>query len=227
MSYATWTSLFHKSKTLTIVDKPALEYQMPARRFRRRIGRKRNVRRKIKRAQRKMQAKGLHFFKLSGTFTMSSSVAGVNSDVLSMTNPGAYLNGASALPDLSNLTQLFDNYRIFGIKLKYTPFLQYGSNSNVPFYIVKDFDDETALSSVSQAVQYENHKVKMSNRPWKYYCKVPKIGSTTANTYGYGWFDLATAPNQAGLKFYCSNMTNTTNYGTMDVTYYIGFKLRR
>lgn len=230
MSHATWTSLFHKSKSLTIVDKPSLEYIMARRTFRKKAFRKRTGRKAVKRFQRKASKKGLHVFKLRGVYNFATSLAGDNSDVLSMTNPGAYLNGASALPDLSSLTALFDNGRICAIKVKYIPMRPFDASSvtnYLPCYIVPDFDDETALAGVAQATEYERMKVKDLSKPWSYYIKVPKIGSTVANSVSYGWYDLATMPNQAGIKFYATGLNTSASYGTIIATYYVAFKNRR
>lgn len=230
MSYATWTSLFHKSKTLTLVDKPSLEYKMPVRRYNRKKFVKKRGRRAIKRFQRKANKKGLHVFRLRGVTALSTSLPGTNADVYSMTNPGAYYNGGSVLQDLSNFTALFDNYRICAVKLKYIPSRPSDSSSTttyLPCYVVPDFDDETALTSIAQAVQYERMRVKDLSKPWKFYVKVPKINSTTANSVGYGWFDLATSPNQAGIKFFATGLSTSATYGTIIATYYIAFKNRR
>lgn len=173
---------------------------------------------------------GKHYYKLRGVFTLATDVAGQNRDVLSLTNPGAYLNGASALPDLSNLTALYDNLRVCAVKLKYIPLAPNdvaATYSFVPMYIVNDFDDETALSAVTDAVQYETcHSVNLA-RQWKHYVKVPKVSDTAANSVSYGWFDIATVPNRSGIKFYASGLSGGKQYGTIIATYYVGFKNRR
>ena len=66
------------------------------------------------------------------------------------------------VPDYTEFTNLFDNYKIHGIKMTfYRPSLSNSDalNTQVLLHTVYDYDDASAPSSVNQMVQYDNYKV--------------------------------------------------------------------
>lgn len=210
---------------------------MAKRMYRRRRGRK-GKRSFAKRVLRRAHKDGKNIFKLSGVVSLdSNSITGVMTHTVSTTNPGAYYDGASALPDLSNLTALYDQGRICAIKLRFIPNYpnDLASFANYkPVYIVRDDDDASLASSISEMVQYENFKVKNLFMPWKYYTKCPRVvgaaaGTAFVNVGSMGWFDLAAAQSLGAIKIYADGLNTASNntYGQLVITYYIAFKSRR
>lgn len=203
-----------------------------AKRFRKRA---RKYGRKTMRKKRSIKRKdGLAPFKLTGVVDLTSDAANQIQHTVSLTNPGAYYDGSGALPDLSSLTSLYDQARICAIKIKYIPRVPNDLASYaayVPLYIVRDDDDTSLPSSVSEMVQYENFKVKNMFRPWSYYTKVPRVAGFVTGTYvqvgSMGWFDLAAAQSIGAIKIFATSTNASFTYGQLVISYYIAFKSRR
>lgn len=103
------------------------------------------------------------------------------------------------LPNYAEFTSLFDEYKISRIKVKFI----FSSNSQdvnttaavhaLPNMItVVDHNDETALSSVSEYLEYPQAKIRRIDKPVSIYFR-PKydLAAYTGGTYGYanttGW----------------------------------------
>lgn len=155
------------------------------------------------------------------------------------------------LADLTNyneFTNLFDKYRITGIKARFFPRMNVNAHSDVsatwteipPIMTVIDYDDATA-GDYTVLQQYENVKIHNEFKPFSLYFKplmaVATYGGAAFTSYGSGpknmWIDC----NSAGVEYYAlkwatpiySLGNNDTHPPAWDVmfTYYIDFKYPR
>lgn len=197
----------------------------------RRVGNKRrgNIKRKFRkfrRSSRKFMNDGKRFFKLKANFSIDSD------------SVGRILITVAASPtgfsDWTNISALFDSYRICASKVKFIPALPNDSSSSVtfaPMYVIADNDSGTnpLTTTVSDAIQYENCKIKNMFRPWTYYRKWPKL---TAQASGGtmlqgGYQDVASVSANQGIYGIGTGYTVSKNYGNMIITHYIAAKNRR
>lgn len=108
----------------------------------------------------------VHIFKRStylGNITASISALGVPTPV-----GNAYAFSLSQLPNVSDFTNLFDQYKITGAKLQITPACSEGILSPLAgtaqplgfsrVHSVIDYDDTSAPSSEDQLLEYGSHK---------------------------------------------------------------------
>lgn len=76
----------------------------------------------------------------------------------------------SDLPNYTELTNLYDQYKIKGISLKFIPTKTESSiteGSINPLHSVLDFSDSTALTSIPDYLQYSTYKMSMPIRMMK------------------------------------------------------------
>jgi len=94
----------------------------------------------------------LHTNILTREFLLTSSAGGVPATVVS-----DYSNAAA---DLSNLVNMFDEYRVLAIEIWYVPNNRYSKSVTVttPLLIVVDHNNNAALFSYSGAVQHASCK---------------------------------------------------------------------
>lgn len=104
----------------------------------------------------------------------------------------------SNIPNYTDFTNLFDQYKIVGIKQKFI----YSSNSfnqatatynnQMPMLLhVLDFDDGTALTTVNEYNQYDTCRISRTDKTFVRYFK-PKVAQAT---YGSGVFTSYATPN--------------------------------
>lgn len=111
-------------------------------------------------------ARQIHRFKRTaylGTATASISALGVPTPI-----QNAYTFSLNQLPNASEFGVLFDQYKITGVKLTFTPALNDGILSPLNgtatalgysrVHSVIDYDDSTAPSSEDQMLEYGSHK---------------------------------------------------------------------
>lgn len=188
-------------------------------------GRKRSVN-KIRRQ--------VHVFKRSvyiGNITASVSALGVPTPVAT-----AYSFALSQLPNVSDFTSLFDQYKLTGVKVTLTPALSEGIASPLAgtasplgfsrVHSVIDYDDNTAPTSEDQLLEYGSHKSTAPFQTHSRYIK-PKLlqevyrsslttaYSPRANTY----LDLTyTDVPHLGMKVWIS-APNTNANTAQSITY--------
>lgn len=213
---------------------------MPYRRRTRRSGRtrrRRGGRKAVRRAVRKMRTQGMSFFKIRTVPTLTSDVTGDLYYSFSSTNPANTTNPngagyANACGDWTNLVTLYDNYRVFAVKLKYMPILPNnvsGTTIFQPMYVYQDYDSTTPVTNISDINEYENCKIKNLFRPWTVYRKIPKSVNLATNSsiVTFGWMDIANPQHTGHIGCFSENQTASTAYGVMQVTYYVACKNRR
>lgn len=144
------------------------------------------------------------------------------------------------LPNASEFTNLFDQYMICGVKIKFIPqcdtlqALTTGATSNFcgTFFYVIDYDDANAPLSTNSICEYQNTKTRNPLREFKTYFR-PKPVSTVfgagvtvnAGTLKSQWLDVAqpSVPH-FGFKYFWTQSIGA-NISLMPVlTYYIKCK---
>lgn len=153
---------------------------MPRTMTRRRVARKMKPRRKM--AVRRKLARQVHAFKRTaylGTSTASMSAGGTATPIAT-----AHSFSLNQIPNVSEFANLFDQYKITGAKLTYTPTASEGIinpavSASAPLgysrvHSVIDYDDSTAPTSENQLLEYGSHK---STPPFKTHVRYlkPKV----------------------------------------------------
>lgn len=153
---------------------------------------------------------------------------------------GSFQHALSDVPNYTEFTTLYDNFKITGIQLKFYPRLTDQTSPGTSygqFIWCTDYDDATAPTGVNELLQRQSTKVyiPVGNRPLKFFYR-PRAASAVYNGTGFTayaqtsqntWVDC----NNAGVPFYGSKWvwTGTSAAYQMDVyaTYYFKFKAPR
>lgn len=177
----------------------------------------------------KMIGKKIHYFKRTAYF--SGFLAG--SSTLDVFSSIQFTLGQ--VPNVSEFTNLFDCYRINGVKVKLMPRAnssEIGTNQGmIKLFSAIDYDDATVPTAITELMQYENLKTTASNRDHSRYFK-PKIAKTvfqTALASGYsqgtGWLDCDnTSVPHYGLKLALQQLPAGAQSFDCQITYYLAFK---
>lgn len=166
-------------------------------------------------------------FKLRAVLDVSSGSPSTTSFTYGyrLTQPDAVDGGSTACTDWVSVSNLYDEFRVSGIKLKFIPKRPndpVSTTSYEPGYIFMDTDSTGLNPTVAQCVGYDNLKVVNLYRPFKVYYKVPKLINTSGTTVAYpGWMDTAAPTATGSVYFKAENLTASIDYGQMIVTYYI------
>lgn len=144
----------------------------------------------------------------------------------------AYSHSLSDLPNYTEFTSLFDQYKITGIKVKCYPrtdeVVTAGSSSSFLYYAI-DYDDANAPGA-TDLQQYQNCKTVRGDRPFYFYF-VPRVANAVYSgsaftSYGNTrqWIDAASSgvPHY-GWKLYWNPTSFATGYD-MVWTYYVKFR---
>lgn len=205
-------------------------YKRKSRRFRRGSGRRRNYRRRVFRPKTALQK--IYNFKR------------VTVEALDITdtqqNYGRYY-ALNALHEVSDYTNLFDQYRIAAIKVEFL-FDKTGEevSSVHPMPILStviDYDDYTALVDENDYLQYSTYRRSPINRKHKLYFR-PRVAAAVYQAVGTGyqnikapWLDCAnTSVQHYGVKFMTDGSQNggiggnTLGHLRIYTTYYIQFR---
>lgn len=215
-----------------------------ARRYNRKRSRmtRRKTRRNRKSAKRvNRSASGVHYFKrkvILANITASTNAVGVQTPAT-----GALSFSLSSLPNASEFTSLFDQYKITGVKLDFIPFgdsvnlplaSMSGSSSVMspggPLILAVDYDDNTTPAVASQLLEYQTCKVIPIPRRHRMYIR-PKFAtevyrSGVASGYGArsGWLDCSNSDvPHYGVKYYMnapSAFSSSFNYQVWATMYF-------
>lgn len=177
------------------------------------------------------------------SFKRSWQAANLNTTAAALGN-SAYKFQLSDLPNASEFTTLFDSYRIMGVKMKLVPCFSNsdivdtaavpGYNIHIPnVHTVIDYDDVTALSAVTDYMQYDTYKMTRGNKIVKVFCKprpqasmnVSGAAALAAQESRYRWIDC----NQAsvyyfGIKVGYESTGVAGPFYQVYFTYYLQFK---
>jgi len=169
----------------------------------------------------------VHYFKrsvwLPSQFTMGAAAVF-----------GALNFNLNALPNATEFTTLFDQYKICNVKVSFMPrgnSAEGGTNNNIgKLFTVIDYDDDTAPTSIDQLMQYPNLTTTAASRTLTRSLK-PKFAASvyqTAVLSGYGartgWLDCdATVVPHYGIK-YAAQATAGANIFDLKIDYIIACK---
>lgn len=174
----------------------------------------------------------VHYYKrtlyLSGALTASSA-----GDVF-----GAIDFRLNQLPNATDFTNLYDQYKIRGVKIMLIP---RGNNSDVitgatsgqsmGVFSALDYDDVTPPTSIAQLCEYQNMKMTRSTSIHsRYFVPKPQInllvaGGGTSPALSGQWIDtaLGVAPHY-GFKYALQQLPNGTQLYDIKYTFYLAFK---
>lgn len=144
----------------------------------------------------------------------------------------AYSNNPSSYQDWSSVGNLYDEYKATGIKFQYIPYLPNDTSTVtgfLPLYSVYDPNStSTPLTSINDAIQYENMKVYNMYRPWKRYVKLrtPVANAATVVNSG-GYMPTASGTATSCVAFYGEGFDISTSYGSIIVTIYLKLRNRK
>lgn len=172
----------------------------------------------------------VHYFKRS-VFSAGALTATAGTTVF---DAGAFR--LSSLPDASDFTALYDQYRIKAIRWQLMP---RGNSSDLGtagaqqtrLFSVIDYDDGVIPTTINQLCQYQNLKVTSTTQQHVRYFK-PMIrreinngGGGTANEPARAWLDVANSTvDHLGVKLALQGpVSGTITYDVL-VTYYLAFK---
>lgn len=142
----------------------------------------------------------IHAYKQTCELSNISIVAGITPTL------AGYNFALSQLANASSFTQLYDQYRILGVKITFYP--QYtnfnatttasGAASCPEIYTAIDLDSANAPASISELDQYTTCRRQIFNRPHSRYFRPTALGAlyvgaaaTGYYTLGKKWIDMA------------------------------------
>lgn len=147
----------------------------------------------------------------------------------------AYSPSLSNLPSVTDFTNLFDMYRICGLKFNFVPVYNVANTTTVnkfEVFSVIDYNDINTITQ-AQAMEYQNMHKSTSTRPHKRYFK-PRIAITQADvsstsfvaSYKPQWISTANTNIAHGfLKFVTDTNTGSTAFVfNVYITMYVQFK---
>lgn len=112
------------------------------------------------------------------------------------------------MPGYSELTAMFDFYKLNGVLVRVIPYKQTDSNStgstnnsfNPPIFYAIDRSDSSAPTTVDELLEYNDHKISSVWKGFRCYIKSPKFADATAAQRG-GWIATSNpSQNWNGLK---------------------------
>lgn len=160
------------------------------------------------------------------------------------TSTAAYKFKLSSLPGYTEITTLFDKYRIRGVRATFMPRINVfrltdlgagttTATTSPPIFSVVDYDDATAPANAAVLHEYENCKVHYEFRPWSVFFR-PRVaigtyGSGAFTSYSTGaanlWCDAASPDIEYyGLKVATADYSSSNNLNN-DIYWDIIFKV--
>lgn len=146
---------------------------------------------------------------------------------------GAIQFTLNQLPNYTEFAQLYDQYKIKGVKVKLVPkynSVDISSPGSTQLLTVLDYDDANAPTAVNDLLQYQNMKMTTSNRIHSRYL-VPRCNTEVSNaTLGAAsapkvqWIDCGyPTVLHHGIKYGVIAPAQDTKFD-LYVTYYLAFK---
>lgn len=201
--------------------------------------RRKRVAGRRKRINRRNVAKRVNVKKDTHYFKRFAYKATINGDV-SRTAKGALTFSLNDLPGLTDYTSLFDYYKISGVKLRITTFLDANSqapgNSFFPkMYSCIDYDDANVPTDSDEMRQRTNCKIRWlaPNRSYSVFLRPKYLKnvyiSGVSSGYEIGkqqWLDLSnTNIPHYGFKYVIENLfPDLGQCVQIEATYYLSFK---
>lgn len=122
------------------------------------------------------------------------------------------------MPGFSEITSMYDFYKITGVKYQWIPYqtesISTGSVNNVanvPIFYCVDTSDSGLPTSVNEVCEYNDHKIARVMRGFSVYFKPKFTDATSAQRDG--WVSTVNSSlNWAGLKIAIPPTTNAMTY---------------
>ncbi len=129
----------------------------------------------------------------------------------------------SAFQDWTSLAALYDEFRVLGGKVTYSP-INIFINANLPMYCIFDNDSTPAIASDNEATSYPNCRVHNSITPFVYPFKRPETITSPVL-----WRDCATPNTSVGsiTFFQTTGFTGAINVGQTMTEILVQFRGRR
>lgn len=206
---------------------------MPRARLYRRRKTSRMLKGRKRRINRNKLQRQIHKFKRTALISQitASKISGVQTNIA-----GAYQFNLAQLPGVSEFSALFDQYKITGVKISFTPGTTQSVNNILDsnpgsssingsamsfnrFHSAIDYDDSSTPSSEAQLMEYGSHKSSPGNRTHSRFIR-PKIlqevyRSALATSYrpiSGQYIDMSTTDvPHYGLKVWCDAPDSPTN----------------
>jgi hypothetical protein len=154
----------------------------------------------------------------SSATAMSSSATGVIQFSVPIFDPTLAL-------DYANMQNTFREFRVVGAELRYFPNDRYSKTTVAcrPLTGVVNVGDSTLLTGYNQAWAFDSAKVLSLEDPWRLVYRLPK------NDAKYGEYEpTGPASTKVGvLQVYSQGLTNSTNYGTVFMTWLVECRGRK
>jgi hypothetical protein len=151
---------------------------------------------------------------LAYTIDLTATAGGVIANVLGVQNPASCTNWSS-------FANCFDEYRVLGSVVKYTPRNKYTNTvaiaTFIPGFIVLDRDSVAALTTFSGAVGYESCKEIELDQKWSISYKMASLLEAV-------WITTATPVNRGAFLIYFSGLLNNASYGKIIQYFLVQFR---
>lgn len=142
----------------------------------------------------------------------------------------------NSVPDYTDFTNLFDEYKINAAKVELLPLASAAlttTQDNIRIGSVIDYNDATAITE-TQAFEYQNCRYSPSTRPHRRYCKVmTPMEVTDISDTSYvaidkpRWISVDyTGPKHLGMKLFSSTMGISANTQSFYVYVTLYFQCR-
>lgn len=150
-------------------------------------------------------------------------------------NPTKAVNNAGTYTDFTSLAFLFQNYRVFKIKVTFTPKIPNDTGVTTfyqPCYVAWDADDGPTdyLTSRTDAISYPGVRMKNLYKPWSVTYSVSQNGvGSSENVVFYkdgNYFKSDNPGNKGVLKMYADGLDSSTIYGTFTSKLYLRMRNR-
>lgn len=157
------------------------------------------------------QARDTKTMVLNNFYTLTSTAGGVIADVI----PGNPSNASN----WADTNTVWGEYRLLGFSISFMPFNRYSKTTTncVPFAVIIDRRNSTALASTTAAASHASCVMHSSEDPWTMSVKMSNAEESqfiaVSSPSAYQWF-----------KFYASGLTVSTGYGYLLVTYRVQFR---
>lgn len=147
------------------------------------------------------QIKGVHKFQRAFRKVQWTLSAGVQTFY-------GYSFKLSDVPDVSELSNLFDYYRITGVQITIIPHENVadygGTNGIATLFTVPDHNDATTPASTSAMLQYPKCRISMLNKPVKFFIKprTAVLDASNGNSMQQLKFGQWVAMDSSGVDHY-------------------------
>jgi len=162
---------------------------------------------------------------LAGHFRLPYQVT-ISSDGVNRINTVYNNTSVSSYGDWSSLAAIYDEYRILAIDLSVACTAPNTSNLSNWIAVCYDNDDATALTTVAQVMEYDNHiifpAIWSSGEKRSKFFYIPNSPSSPIS-----WYDIAAVSQVGSVKFYGDSLTASVPYLNITLNYYVEFRGRR